>query len=669
VQSRPPAELRDLLRIAAGRRQPIPLEQVEPASAILRRFSSAAMSHGALSAEAHEVLTVAMNALGGLSNSGEGGEGEERYHTDRNNKIKQVASGRFGVTPAYLMSADELQIKMAQGSKPSEGGQLPGHKVSAEIARIRHTTPGIALISPPPHHDIYSIEDLAQLIFDLKQVNPHAAISVKLVAEAGVGTVAAGVAKGQADLIHISGYNGGTGASPLSSIKNAGAPWELGLAETQQTLLVNGLRSRVRVRVDGGFKTGRDVVIAALLGADEFSFGTAALVAAGCRMARQCHNNTCPVGIASQRADLRAKFPGKAEMVIEFFTYVAEEVREILASIGAISLDEIIGHTELLEPAPEAAEQYDLDLAPLLWAPDTGYARRNTDARNNGGLAVPVSGPRPADGGLNARLTLDALAEVACNGRARLSYDIRNTDRTIGGRLSGQIALRRGSRGLAPETIVIEFYGSAGQSFGAFGITGLHLHLTGQANDYVGKGLGGGEIVIRPPVDAQYVWHHNVILGNTALYGATGGELYAAGRAGERFAVRNSGARVVVEGVGDHGCEYMTGGAVVVLGKTGRNFGAGMTGGVAYVYDNHDRMTTHTNQELVCLRRVMRAEDRAELKALLQRHFDRTASPRARAILDDWDAQIQLFWRIAPVEQIAALEAANEGVVAEQALP
>ena len=366
VENRPPAELRDLLRIAPHNRQPIPLDEVESAPAILRRFSSAAMSHGALSAEAHEVLTVAMNALGGMSNSGEGGEGEERYHTDRNNKVKQVASGRFGVTPAYLMSAEELQIKMAQGSKPGEGGQLPGHKVSAEIARIRHTTPGIALISPPPHHDIYSIEDLAQLIFDLKQVNPNAAVSVKLVAEAGVGTVAAGVAKGQADLIHISGYNGGTGASPLSSIKNAGAPWELGLAETQQTLLVNGLRGRVRVRVDGGFKTGRDVVIAALLGADEFSFGTAALVAEGCRMARQCHNNTCPVGIASQRADLRAKFPGKAEMVIEFFTYVAEEVRELLASMGAASLDEIIGHTELLEPTEDALEKHKLDLSPLV---------------------------------------------------------------------------------------------------------------------------------------------------------------------------------------------------------------------------------------------------------------------------------------------------------------
>ena len=655
MQSRPPTELRDLLRIVTGRRQPIPIDQVEPTAAILRRFSSAAMSHGALGAEAHEVLTIAMNVLGGLSNSGEGGEGEERYHTDRNNKIKQVASGRFGVTAAYLMSAEELQIKMAQGSKPGEGGQLPGHKVSAEIARIRHTTPGVALISPPPHHDIYSIEDLAQLIFDLKQVNPNAAVSVKLVAEAGVGTIAAGVTKGQADVIHISGYNGGTGASPLSSIKNAGAPWELGLAEAQQTLLVNGLRGRVRVRVDGGFKTGRDVVIAALLGADEFSFGTAVLVAEGCRMARQCHNNTCPVGIATQRADLRAKFPGKAEMVIEFLTYVAEEVRGILAELGATSLDEIIGHTELLEQAAGTAERYKLDLSPLLWAPDTGNARRNTDARNSGG--------RPGESSLNDRLTLDALAEVACNGRARLRYDIRNTDRTIGGRLSGQIALRRGSRGLAPETVVVEFYGSAGQSFGAFGVTGLHLHLTGQANDYVGKGLGGGAITIRPPEDAKYIWHHNVILGNTALYGATGGELYAAGRAGERFAVRNSGARAVVEGVGDHGCEYMTGGVVVVLGKTGRNFGAGMTGGVAYVYDRHDRMTTHTNQELVRLRRVERAEDRAELRTLVQRHFDRTQSPRARAILDDWDAQLQLFWKIAPVDQIAALEAANEGVV------
>jgi glutamate synthase (ferredoxin) len=685
VEHRAPVEIRDLLAINTAGRQPIPLEEVEPASAILRRFSTAAMSHGSLGAEAHQALTIAMNRLGGMSNSGEGGEGPERFGTERNNKIKQVASGRFGVTPAYLMSAEELQIKMAQGSKPGEGGQLPGHKVSAEIARIRHTTPGVALISPPPHHDIYSIEDLAQLIFDLKQINPDATISVKLVAEAGVGTIAAGVAKGHADLIHMSGYNGGTGASPLSSIKNAGAPWEVGLAETQQTLLVNGLRGRVRVRVDGGFKTGRDVVTAALLGADEFSFGTAALVAAGCKMARQCHNNTCPVGIATQREDLRAKFPGTPEMVIEFMTQVAEQVREILASIGAHTLDEIIGHADLLQQSVVGADAGHMDLSPLLWTPDTGHARRNVEPRN------PLLRKSP----LGDRLTDDALAALATiedytlkledDGVAPanlqstifnlqspivLSYRIRNTDRTVGAKLSGSLAAAYGDAGLAPGTITVSLRGSAGQSFGAFAIRGLTLRLIGQANDYVGKGLSGAEIVIRPPEEATYVWHHNVILGNTALYGATGGELYAAGRAGERFAVRNSGARAVVEGVGDHGCEYMTGGLVVVLGKTGRNFGAGMTGGVAYLYDNHARMPAHANTQLVALRRVERDEDKTELAEMLERHLEKTGSPRARMILEDWDEQLKLFWRVAPVEQVAALEAANEGVTeAEEAEP
>ncbi len=668
VQGRAPLEIRDLLAFNTESRTPIPLAEVEPIEAIVRRFSTAAMSHGALSAEAHEALTIAMNRLGGASNSGEGGEGPERYGTEGNSRIKQVASGRFGVTPAYLMSADELQIKMAQGSKPGEGGQLPGHKVTAEIARIRHTTPGVALISPPPHHDIYSIEDLAQLIFDLKQANPQATISVKLVAEAGVGTIAAGVAKGHADLIHLSGYNGGTGASPLSSIKNAGAPWEVGLAETQQTLLVNGLRGRVRVRVDGGFKTGRDVVIAALLGADEFSFGTAALVAAGCKMARACHNNTCPVGIATQREDLRAKFPGKPEMVMHFMTQVAAEVRELLASLGAASLDEIIGHTELLHQVIVGADAGNMDLAPLLWAPDTGNVRRNVDPRN------PLLRTSP----LGDRLAADAMTRLEVAGSrlhvrgsqpsrfnlqpVTLSYPICNTDRTVGARLSGELALRYGDAGLPDGSIVVDLHGSAGQSFGAFAIHGLTLRLTGQANDYVGKGLAGAVLSIRPPDAAQYVWHHNVILGNTALYGATAGELYAAGRAGERFAVRNSGAWAVVEGVGDHGCEYMTGGVVVVLGRTGRNFGAGMTGGVAYLYDNHERMPAHANTQLVSLRRVERAEHEAELRALMERHLALTGSPRARMILDDWTQHLPLFWRVAPVEQVAALEAANEGV-------
>lgn len=658
VEQRPVTELRDLLQIGRHDRTPVAIADVEPVDAILRRFSTAAMSHGSLSAEAHETLAVAMNRLGGASNSGEGGEGPERFGDERNSRIKQVASGRFGVTPAYLMSASELQIKMAQGSKPGEGGQLPGHKVSAEIARIRHTTPGVALISPPPHHDIYSIEDLAQLIFDLKQVNPEALVSVKLVAEAGVGTVAAGVAKGHADIIQISGNNGGTGASPLSSIKNTGAAWELGLAETQQTLLINNLRGRVRVRVDGGFKTGRDVIIAALLGADEFSFGTAALVAEGCLMARQCHTNTCPVGITTQRADLRAKFPGKPETVMAFMTQVAEEVRIILASLGAYSLDEIIGHTELLEQIPADTTGPALDLLPLLWAPDTGRPRRNTEPRN------PLR--RGAD--LDDHLAADAWAALVERGAAavELTYPIRNTDRTVGARLSGQLVRRYGPEGVTPGTVTARFVGTAGQSFGAFGLRGLTLDLTGQANDYVGKGLGGATIVIRPPAAAQFVWHHNVILGNTALYGATSGELYAGGRAGERFAVRNSGARAVVEGVGDHGCEYMTGGVVAVLGKTGRNFAAGMTGGTAYVYDPYGRQPERTNQELVRVQRVAQAEHAAELRALLDAHLAHTGSPRARAIVQNWEAELAHFWRIAPLEQVAAIEASNEGVVDEE---
>ncbi|MGE5602433.1 MAG: glutamate synthase-related protein, partial [Nitrososphaerales archaeon] len=491
VQERQPVELRDLLALHTAARTTIPLHEVEPVEAILRRFSSAAMSHGALSAEAHEVLTVAMNRLGGKANSGEGGEAEERFGTERNSRIKQVASGRFGVTPAYLMSADELQIKMAQGSKPGEGGQLPGHKVSVEIARIRHTTPGVALISPPPHHDIYSIEDLAQLIFDLKQTNPEATISVKLVAEAGVGTIAAGVTKGGADLVHLSGYNGGTGASPLSSIKNAGAPWEVGLAETQQTLLVNGLRGRVRVRVDGGFKTGRDVVIAALLGADEYSFGTAALVATGCKMARQCHNNTCPVGIATQREDLRRKFPGKPEMVMTFLIQVAEEVREILASLGVTSLDDIIGHAELLQQKVLGADAGHMDLSPLLWAPDTGYARRNVEARNRLLLASPL-GDRLTDDALAGLAEIEANADLSGLGdltglsrgkRLQLSYEIRNTDRTVGAKLSGALAQAYGNAGLPEGSICVILLGTAGQSFGAFTIHGVQLDLTGQAND------------------------------------------------------------------------------------------------------------------------------------------------------------------------------------------
>ncbi|MGL4648686.1 MAG: glutamate synthase large subunit, partial [Caldilineaceae bacterium] len=643
---------RHLLDFAAIR-PAIPVEQVESPANILRRFSTAAMSHGALSSEAHENLAVAMNRLGGKSNSGEGGEAKERYFTERASNIKQVASGRFGVTPAYLMSAEELQIKMAQGSKPGEGGQLPGHKVTAEIAVLRHSTPGVPLISPPPHHDIYSIEDLAQLIYDLKTINPTAKVSVKLVAQVGVGTIAAGVAKGFADVIHISGANGGTGASPLSSIKNAGLPWEIGLSETHQVLLANGLRTRVTLRTDGGIATGRDVVIAAMLGADEYSFGTSALIAEGCTMARVCHKNTCPVGVATQDPELRKKFEGTPDMVINFLTAVAEDVREVLASLGYRSLDEVVGHPELLTQTVTGREAGFLDLSPLLGVPDTGSARRNVLPKNE----------LPEEESVGDRITEQVLASLRANPDApvRLAHKIDNTQRTIGARLSGQLALRYGDEGLPDGKIHVTFTGSAGQSFGAFGIRGLNLELVGEAQDYVGKGLSGGEIVVRPSEDARYVPHQNVIIGNTVLYGATGGRLHAAGIAGERFAVRNSGADAVVEGAGDHCCEYMTGGTVVVLGETGRNFGAGMSGGEAYVYDIGETFERRYNAELIAVRRLRGASDDGKLKALVQAHLDKTGSLRARALLEDWERQRPLFWQVAPRENIVAIESATEG--------
>ena len=639
-----PTEPRHLLRFANGRR-PVPVDEVEPAEDIMARFSTAAMSHGSLSAEAHETLAMAMNALGGMSNSGEGGEHPSRFGTIRNSKVKQVASGRFGVTPAYLASADELQIKMAQGSKPGEGGHLPGHKVTAEIAAIRHTTPGMPLISPPPHHDIYSIEDLAQLIFDLKQVNPRARISVKLVAEAGVGTIAAGVAKGGADVILISGGSGGTGASPLSSIKNAGVSWELGLAETQQTLVINDLRGRVRLRADGGMRTGRDVLIAAILGADEFSFGTAALVAEGCVMARACHRGACPVGIATQRRELRDRFDGTPEMVQVFFRCVAEEMRQGLAGLGIRSLEEVIGRTDLLEQVATGNPHCDvLDLTPLLADPcsEGGRPRRNMQSRNCV-LARAELGDRLAQD------VLQALDSPPPGGPPiQLAYPIRNTDRTVGAKLAGEIAVRFGDDGLPAGTIVATFRGSAGQSFGAFCANGMRLTLIGEANDYVGKGMAGGEIVIRPPEEAGYVWHESVLLGNTVLYGATGGTLFAAGRAGERFAVRNSGARAVVEGIGDHGCEYMTGGLVVVLGPTGRNFGAGMTSGVAYVLDEDGGFASRYNPQLVAIERVTAPHDAQELQALIYQHGEKTNSPCAWQVLARWRHYIQHFWKVAP---------------------
>lgn len=642
---------RHLLDFQKGRPS-LPVEQVESVDRILRRFSTAAMSHGALSSEAHETLAIAMNRLGGMSNSGEGGEAKERYFTERASKIKQVASGRFGVTPEYLMSAEELQIKMAQGSKPGEGGQLPGHKVTAEIAVLRHSTPGVALISPPPHHDIYSIEDLAQLIYDLKTINPTAKISVKLVAEMGVGTIAAGVAKGYADVIHISGHNGGTGASPLSSIKYAGLPWEIGLSETHQTLLANGLRHRVKVRTDGGLATGRDVVMAAMLGADEYSFGTSAMIAEGCIMARVCHKNTCPVGVASQDPELRKKFDGTPEMVINFLTYIAEEVRAVLAELGYRKLDEVIGHPEMLKQVVFGREAGFMELSPLLYVPDTGSARRNV---------LPSNEP-PAHTAIGDYIVEQVLASLSANPDApvRLAHKIDNSQRSVGAKLAGQLALRYGDQGLPDGQIQITFTGSAGQSFGAFGLHGVTLRLYGEAQDYVGKGLSGGEIVVRPHEDARFVPHRNVIIGNTVLYGATDGRLFAAGCAGERFAVRNSGATAIVEGIGDHGCEYMTSGTVVILGETGRNFGAGMTGGRAYIYDIGDNFERRYNSELIAVRRLQASDDQ-ELKALITTHLEKTGSQRARAILNDWEAQRHLFWYVAPKENVVAIEAATEG--------
>ncbi len=645
VSARPPTEPRDLLEpTPAG--PPVPLDDVEPASEILRRFSTGAISHGAISKEAHETLAIAFNRMGGKANTGEGGEDPARYRSDKNCRIKQVASGRFGVTPEYAAFADELQIKIAQGSKPGEGGQLPGHKVSDEIARLRHTQPGVALISPPPHHDIYSIEDLSQLIFDLKQVNPRADVSVKLVAEVGVGTIAAGVVKGLAEVVQIAGCDGGTGASPLSSIKNAGLPWEVGLAETQRALVENGLRGRARVRVDGGLKTGRDVLLAALLGADEYSFGTAALLAEGCIMVRTCHLDTCPVGIATQRPDLRAKFAGTPEMVVAYITHVAEEVRRQLASLGLRSLDEAIGRTDLLAPRRTEGRSGTLDLTPLL--PPVGDERRFV-------AHLPFQRQRSE---LGDRLYDDAFEAVRSGRTIELSYTIHNPERTVGARLGGAIGHEFGEQP-PPGRAIVRFTGQAGQSFGGFLATGVEFHLQGEANDYVGKGMGGGRIVIVPPADdAGDPW----LVGNTVLYGATGGELYVAGRAGERFAIRNSGATAVTEGAGDHCCEYMTGGTVVVLGPVGLNLGAGMTGGEAYVYDPTASLPPRVNPELVEHRRPT-GEQLVTLRALIRRHVDLTGSTRVRAILEDWESASRHFWRVAPKTDVAKISQKNEGTL------
>ncbi|WP_339443766.1 glutamate synthase large subunit [Pseudomonas hunanensis] len=644
VDQRPVSMIRDLLKVKVAD-QPLALEQIEPLEAILKRFDSAGISLGALSPEAHEALAEAMNRLGARSNSGEGGEDPSRYGTIKSSKIKQVATGRFGVTPEYLVNAEVLQIKVAQGAKPGEGGQLPGGKVNGLIAKLRYAVPGVTLISPPPHHDIYSIEDLAQLIYDLKQVNPQALVSVKLVAEAGVGTIAAGVAKAYADLITISGYDGGTGASPLTSIKYAGAPWELGLAETHQTLRGNDLRGKVRVQTDGGLKTGLDVIKAAILGAESFGFGTAPMIALGCKYLRICHLNNCATGVATQNDKLRKDhYIGTVDMVINFFTFVAEETREWLAKLGVRSLGELIGRTDLLDVLPGDTErQQYLDLSPLL-----------------GSSHIPADKPQFCEVDKNPPFDLGELAEkmvdmampaIRDQAGGEFSLDICNCDRSIGARVSGEIARLHGNQGMAAAPITFRFKGTAGQSFGVWNAGGLNLHLEGDANDYVGKGMTGGKVTIVPPAGSPFETQHSAIVGNTCLYGATGGKLFAAGTAGERFAVRNSGAHAVVEGTGDHCCEYMTGGFVCILGKTGYNFGSGMTGGFAYVLDMDNSFVDKLNHELVEIQRIsgeaMEAY-RSHLARVLAEYVDETGSEWGRELSENLDDYVRRFWLVKP---------------------
>jgi glutamate synthase (NADPH/NADH) large chain len=645
--------LRGLFRFkdpqSAGR-QPIPIDEVEPVSEIVKRFSTGAMSYGSISREAHETLAIAMNRLGGKSNTGEGGEDTDRLHDpQRRSAIKQVASGRFGVTSDYLTNADDLQIKMAQGAKPGEGGQLPGHKVYPWVAKTRHSTPGVGLISPPPHHDIYSIEDLAQLIHDLKNSNPSARIHVKLVAEAGVGTVAAGVSKAHADVVLISGHDGGTGASPLTSLKHAGGPWELGLAETQQTLLVNGLRDRIVVQTDGQLKTGRDVVVAALLGAEEFGFATAPLVVSGCIMMRVCHLDTCPVGVATQNPVLRERFSGKPEFVITFFEYVAQEVRELLAELGFRTLEEAVGQVSTLDVsrAVDHWKAAGLDLSPILHVPDVGdrfagQALHRTREQDHG-----------LDRALDNELIRIARPALDHGDPVRAQLGVRNVNRTVGTMLGHEVTERYGAHGLPPDTIDLTLVGSAGQSFGAFLPRGITLRLEGDANDYVGKGLSGGRIVLRPDRSATFAAGDQVIAGNVICYGATSGEIFVRGGVGERFCVRNSGVTAVVEGVGDHACEYMTGGLVLVLGRTGRNFAAGMSGGTAYVLDLEEQ---RVNPELVDLGPVPEgvADD---LRALVARHHEETGSEVAADLLTDWPDTVARLTEVVPRDYRRVLEA------------
>ena len=630
----------------------IPLEEVESVDSILRRFVSGAMSLGSLSPEAHETIAIAMNKIGAKSNSGEGGEDEARYEPNargevRYSAIKQVASGRFGVTINYLRHASELQIKMAQGAKPGEGGQLPAHKVDPYIARLRHSMPNVSLISPPPHHDIYSIEDLAQLIYDLRNSNPDARVSVKLVSEVGIGAVAAGVVKAHADVVVVSGHDGGTGASPLTSVKHAGLPWELGLAETQQTLVLNKLRSRVRLQVDGQLRTGRDVVMAALLGAEEFGFGTAILISIGCAMLRRCHENTCPVGVATQDPALRAKFSGKPEYVINYLRFVARETREILASLGLRSLDEAVGRADLLSVnrAIDFYKARHLDFSSILHA-----------AEGDGRRFDPSFKKEPLDN-YDRRHLLPALKPLLEKGeKMELCRDVLNVDRTVGTELSGELVMKFGPRGLAEDTLTVHFTGCAGQSFGAFLAPGVTFELVGEANDFVGKGLSGGKIIVLPPDHISYVPSDNVIAGNVIGYGATSGSIFLHGQAGERFAIRNSGAKMVVEGIGDHGCEYMTGGRVAVLGKVGVNFAAGMTGGLAYVYDADNNFDQKCNLGSVDLETVMpHSADEAELLQLIYEHYMATRSRRAYDLLNNWPEERGKFIKVFPVEYRHAL--------------
>ena len=651
--------LRGLFEFKEGVQPPVPIEEVQSAKEIVKRFCTGAMSFGSISAEAHETLAIAMNRLGGKSNTGEGGEDPVRFQKlangdSKRSAIKQVASGRFGVTIEYLSNADELQIKISQGAKPGEGGELPGKKVDKNIARIRYSTPGVGLISPPPHHDIYSIEDLAQLIHDLKNANPSARVSVKLVSEVGVGVVATGVAKAHADHILISGDTGGTGASPLTSIKHAGLPWELGIAETHQTLVLNDLRSRVTLQTDGGLKTGRDVVIAALLGAEEFGFATAPLITLGCIMMRKCHLNTCPVGVATQDPELRAKFAGKPEHVVNYLFMVAEDARQWMAKLGFRSIDEMVGRSDVLQ-VDQAIHHWKsdgLDLTPIL---------KPAKAQNPG---IVMHCIKPQDHALEKSMDVRELlprcqATLDSKKPIRFELPIQNTNRTVGTILSNQIAKRYGQNGLPEDTIHVKFRGSAGQSLGAFLAHGVTLELEGDANDYVGKGLSGGRIIVYPPRESTFAPEDNILVGNVCLYGATMGEAYFRGRAAERFAVRNSGATAVIEGVGDHGCEYMTGGRIVILGKTGRNFAAGMSGGIAYVLDEDDTFRIRCNLEMVELDPVETEEDINELKKFIEDHMRFTCSQVAKKILDGWQSYLPKFVKVMPTDYKRVLEEAK----------